>query len=500
MSFALVSDLSWKTRLRAALFATALTAFVALGVFGTLIFPPAAILFLGPLAVAIAVTAPALRAAPKRLVLPLVYVSVLMLPLWPVYLHVKPGPLPILTPPRLVLYVISALWVYDMTVSRLRRGQLTLAFKRSAPITAPVALLFLLGLLSLPLAQGKAIAFPEFFRQVTIWFVPFLAFATYVRRARELKTIAALLALAAGVSGAGAIAEYVSGKLLANLLSPFIGDGGEWLRVAQAEKIRDGVFRAQFTHTHPLSLGEFLAFGAPLAFSLAFAARNVARKFLWAVCLALIVGGALATASRGAVLAILLALSIAGGIFALRFLKTAAAWRFKPAFGLICALAVIASPAIGVGAYRVISGEPGESTARSSQGRIDQMEQAWPKILKRPSNGYGSGRAARVLGFYGTTLTIDNYYLTLALDLGLGGPIVLAAMFIGMGALSAKRARGAPRDLAGIYIGLAGGAGALFVMRMIVSQTSNLSILYVLLGGMAGAICAQGRLRARPDP
>jgi O-antigen ligase len=308
-----------------------------------------------------------------------------------------------------------------------------------------------------------------------------------VRRAREFRLLIVCMVGAAAASGAIALVEVASGRLLASVLSPFISDSGEWLQAAQAQKIRDGVFRAQAGHTHPLSLGEFLALAAPVAFGLAISARRPAARAQWFVALALIAGGAFATGSRGAFLAIAISMSLAAGIFALRFLRRAAAWRFRPAAGLALALTLLASPAIGVVAYQVIAGKTGASAARSSQDRVDQIEKAWPKIMARPVGGYGTGRAARVLGYWGSTLTIDNYYLTLALDYGLPGPLALAALLAGMGLLAMRRAAATRGDIAAIHIGLGAAAAALAVMRMIVSQTGNMSFLFVLLGALAGA-------------
>lgn len=479
--------------------AAALTLYVALAVFATLIFPPSVALFVAPLLVAIAVKAPALKAAPKRLALALVFSGLFLLPLWPAYINLKVGPLPILTPPRILLYAATALFLYDMAVSPLRRGQLAQALKRGRAIAFPVGLLWALSLISVPVATGKAMAAAEFLRQTAIWFLPFLAAATYVRRPREFRTAIYLLAAAAGVSGAIALAEAGTGRLLASLLSPFVSDDAEWLRVAQSAKIRDGVFRAQGPHTHPLSLGEFLAVLAPVVFGLAISARKSGARLAFAVCLLLIVGGALATNSRGAFLAIAVSMSAAGAIFAVRFLRRAAAWRFRPAAGLVMALALLASPAIVVGAAGVVTGQAGESAARSSQGRIEQIEQAIPKIMQRPVAGYGPGRAARVLGFWGLTLTIDNYYLSLALDLGLPGPLVFAAILMAMGGLALARAGRSPRELAAIHVGLAGSAAAMLLMRSITSQTANLGLLYLLLGMMAGAAAAARRRRRARD-
>jgi O-antigen ligase len=475
--------------------AAALTVYVALAVFAALVFPPSAALFAAPLLVAIALKAPRLRAARKPLVLTLLFAGLFLLPLWPTYLNLKFGPLPILTPPRLLLYAATALWLYDMTVSPLRRGQLAAALRRGRLIVVPVAVLWALSLVSVPFATGKAMAGAEFFRQTAIWLLPFLVAATYVRRPREFRAAIVLVAIAAGVAGAIAIAEFATGRLLASLLSPFVSGDAEWLRVAQASKIRDGVFRAQGPHTHPLSLGEFLAFAAPIVLALAVSARKSGSRLAWALCLILVVGGALATSSRGAFLALAASLAVAGVIFAVRFLRSAAAWRRRPAAGLVMALALLASPALVVGAQSVITGRGGESAARSSQGRIDQIEQAIPKIMKRPIAGYGPGRAARVLGYWGLTLTIDNYYLSLALDLGLPGPLAFAGILIGMMSLALGRSQGRRRDIAAIHVGLAGGAAALLLMRSITSQAGNLGLLYVLLGAMAGAAVRAARRR-----
>lgn len=473
-----------------------LTAGLALATLAALIFPPAAILALAILLAAAAAKAPRRRAVPKKFLMPLLYASAASLPLWPVYLHLKLGPAPILTPPRVLIYALTICWIYDMAVSPLRRGQFLTAMRRGALIAVPVTALWMLSLLSLPFAEGRLIAAQEFFRQTTIWLAPFLAVLTYVRRTRELRRVLALLAAAAGASGAVALIETASGHLLASALSPFVSDAGSWLEAAQTQKVRDGVFRAQGPHTHPLSLAEVLAAFAPIALGFAVAARRHATRLLWLFCLALIVGGVLATSSRGALVAIIFALGIASFILAGRVLQRESAFRWRPAAGLALMLMIVAAAPLGIAAHKMISGAAGESAARSTQSRIDQIEQAWPLIAERPLGGYGTGRAARVLGYWGATLTVDNYYLNLALDLGLPGPAALLAIFAGMALFAMRRARRAPPDIAPIFAGLASAALALAMCRMILSQTGNLAILYLLLGAMAGSAAAPRAQRA----
>ena len=465
------------------------TLYVALAAATAVILPPAAILFLLPPLGVLWAKAPEARAAPRDLAFTLILIASVLLAVWPVYIFVKLGPMPILTPPRLVLYAVSAMWLYDMAVSRYRRAQFSLAVRRNRAVVWSVFALFGLGLLSLPLAEGKALAVPEFFRQTMIWLLPFCAVLTYCRRARDFERLVKAFVLGAVIVAGIAIVEAASQQLMAIVLSPLIQGDAVWLQNVQEQKIRDGFFRAQASHTHPLSLGEHLAFVAP--FALAFAARagEPRPRWLWAGAFLLILLGAVATNSRGAALGMAIALGFMAAIFIIRFLGQARAARFRPLVGLGAALLLLSSPLVAVGTYAMISGKGGVSASNSTQSRLDQMEQAWPKIVKRPVLGYGAGRSSRILGFWGQTLTIDNYYLTLALDFGVPGPLAFLAMLAAFGVAGLKRAMTAAPSMTAIYLACAASAASIAISRTITSQTGNLAMIFILIAAFAGAHC-----------
>jgi O-antigen ligase len=126
------------------------------------------------------------------------------------------------------------------------------------------------------------------------------------------------------------------------------------------------------------------------------------------------------------------------------------------------------------------------------------MEQAWPKIMKRPVLGYGTGRASRILGFWGGTLTIDNYYLSLALEFGVPGPLAFLAMLVAFGIAGLKRAMTAPPAMTAIYLACAAAAAAIAIGRTITSLTGNLAMIFVLIAAFAGVQAANNaRRRAR---
>ena len=125
------------------------------------------------------------------------------------------------------------------------------------------------------------------------------------------------------------------------------------------------------------------------------------------------------------------------------------------------------------------------------------MEFAWPKMLQRPVLGWGTGRSVKILGWYGATLSIDNYYLNLGLELGFPGPIVFLAGFI---ALAATGLRWGLRDVrdpySGLYFAFAGLAICFAITRMILSITTNIELFMVLTAAFIGA--AQPQRRNRP--
>ena len=463
------------------------TVYLIVASLATVVFPVVLPVFLAPFLLLALFAFPQGKAAPKRLVMFLLYSSAILLPLWPVYIHAKISPLPIITPPRMILYALSAIWIWDMLASRLRRGQFLVAMKRGAPISYFVLAFFAVSFLSLPMAEGRSLAAQEFIRQAIIWLLPFCIAATYIRRERDLVRIVTVLTIAAVVNAAIAVFEKLTGTLLAQLLSPFITGNAEWLQITQSQKIRDGVFRAQGTHTHPLSVGEFIALTTPFAIVFAVRARHIIQKLSWTGATIILAAGAVATSSRGAALAIIVSLLVTICLIVHRAVVDGISVRSQPIVALMVLFLMALAPIGVIAGKKVISGGGGVSTTNSSQARVDQIEMAWPKILKRPVGGYGTGRATRILGYWGRSLTIDNYYLTLALDLGFPGPLIFLGLLLSIISVSYRRSRDGPKQFQLMYVGFIAAFVAFATTRTIVSMVGNLSYMYLLFGALAGA-------------
>ena len=369
------------------LFVLALVGFGAYGMaaaIATIFYPVSLFVFAGPLVLA-GVLAPLMmlgfsrqqgaRAVPMQLVTPMLVIAVALMPLWPAYLNMKLGPLPIITPPRLVFYALSAFWLYDMAVSHLRRGQFILAFKRNRLLMGFVFFFFVLNAISVPIAEGTRYAGQEFIRQTIIWLVPFCAFATYVRSIKTLTLLLAALTVSATIAALIAVIEGGTGVLLVSKLAPFIDASADWLRIATEAKSRDGALRAQATHTHPLSLGEFLGMFAPLALAFAVSSRG-ALRWLWVIALLVILGGIFSTNARAAILASVIGMGAVTLVLGHRIMGDLRLMRFRPLIGLAVLYTVAASPVVAIGAHHLITEKRGHQ--QHVHRRRASIRSKWP--------------------------------------------------------------------------------------------------------------------------
>lgn len=477
--------------------------YTGFAIFAGLIFPPIIVVFFVPFVlIAIAFT-PRGQSVPQTIIWPLLLAAAAMIPVWPTFVHVKIGPLPILTPPRVIFYILTIFWVMDMLASPLRRGQFRHGLKKSFWLSFFALAFFALNAISVPIAEGTKAAGESFFRMLIILFLPFCIFVTYVRRFWQLKAILSATAIGAAIAGVIAVAEFGTGTLLAAKLGPYFSSDATWLQITQELKSRDGKFRAQATHTHPISLSEYLSFCAPLAIAFMLHAKGM-KRFWWLVALGAILAGVVVTNSRGGIVSLSAGMGFISVILIWRIVDRLRGAIIMPLIGLMTVFTVLSAPVAYVAFDKLISGTEGTSAARSSQGRIDQITLAWPKILKRPVGGYGTGRSAAIVGYYGRALSLDNYYLSLTVELGFPGPIGFLLMLLIAIRLCLARAKDDRLDFLNnterwIMIGLAAALASFTVSRMIISQTGNLNFFFPIVAALIGVNAGARKSSRAPE-
>ena len=232
----------------------------------------------------------------------------------------------------------------------------------------------------------------------------------------------------------GGVEWYYSQVPWANHIPPFLKVEGELIErvLAGSARAATGVYRVQGKYTTPLSFAEFMALATPFILHIMMSARQLILRGAAAATLVMMFLIISATDSR---------LGIVG--FLLSFLFYLLVWggrRWQHDRGSLIGPAVtLAYPAVFVGFIvstffvrrlrSMVWGSGAEAT--SDDARMTQLDMGFKDILNQPW-GYGFGRAAETLGFMGNNdfLTIDNYFLSVALDLGVAGFVVYFGMFL----------------------------------------------------------------------
>ena len=133
----------------------------------------------------------------------------------------------------------------------------------------------------------------------------------------------------------------------------------------------------------------------------------------------------------------------------------------------------------------------GGQHAASNEARADQVQAGLPMVLTHPL-GHGPARGGDALGFRNAagTLTIDNYYLLIALDYGvIGFAMYYGLIVLGIGNAAKFAMTDLPRDREQTFlVPIAISLTSFFIIKSIFSQTENHPLAFMMLGMTAALI------------
>jgi hypothetical protein len=260
---------------------------------------------------------------------------------------------------------------------------------------------------------------------------------------------------------------------------------------------RDGKYRIVSTFSTSLGFGEYIALTLP------FVLHFVVNTHRWQIRLAAIASVALLlcmavlSTARLAVIGCFLTLLLYILVIGVRLWRRRKDSLFGPAIGLAYPVIFIVGVASTFLIGRVRSVVFGDGSQLSSTGdRLTQYKLGLPMVMQNPI-GHGAGMAAATLGFapYGF-LTIDTYYMAIALEYGVVGFFLYYSMFVVVIYEAGRRAL-FDADNDGDLAFLAPIAMALInfvVIKSVFSEPDNHPLVFMMLG-MAVALIA----RAQPN-
>jgi O-antigen ligase len=246
-----------------------------------------------------------------------------------------------------------------------------------------------------------------------------------------------------------------------------------------------GKYRVQSKFSTAIGLGEFFGIALPFMLHLVFTEKN---KFLKLVVAASILPALYITFETDSRLAFTCFLS---SILLYILYQSFRTWRdqkdniFAPAI-MIAYPAFLALVLVLAFFWRRLSGLIFGTGAQqfSTQSRHEQWMMGVPKILHQPW-GHGIGNSSDVLGYFApgsTEPTVDSFYLTVLLDIGIIGFAAFAALFVWAIARAGYVAL-ATRDRDTMFLAAASVAlFNFFLGKSVYSQLENHPLAFLVLG------------------
>lgn len=431
---------------------------------------------------------PELRTAPTKIMETLLFAFFIVLFLWPNYLAISLPGLPWITLIRLTSFPMVLALLIATSVSKDFRSEMKRALSATPYIWIPLVIFVGIQFLTIPMSKNIMGSLQKLTVAQVNWTAVFFASAYVFIRKGRIERWAALLWIMMLIVSAIALVEAREHRVLwAGNIPSFLKVGDERVQgfLSAAMRRATGQYRVKAMFTTPLGLAEFLALSMPFVLHFAFGPFRTVVRVAAALCVPIFLKAVLSTDSRlgmvGCFMSILL-YTLFWGILR---------WRGDKR-GLLGPTLVLAYPAMFcavVGATffvtrlrRMVWG--GGAEQKSNQGRLAQIEDAIPKILANPI-GHGAGQGAETLGRHGAggILTIDNYYLLIALEYGLLGFIAYYGLILGAISYAGRHALDpTPQREQTFLVPICVTLANFFVIKAVFSQQDNHPLIFMLLG------------------
>ncbi len=407
--------------------------------------------------------------------------------LWPDYLALALPGMPWMTAIRLTGFPMVLILLICISVSDDFSRQLKSVLSASRPIAWLMATLAVLMVFSVAVSTNMPFSFNRLVVMlvslVAAFYVASYVFAkpgTALRFVFFLWAVIILLAVltyfevrSSQVPWAGRIPSFLK-----------IEDENVQRILAGQMRATTKIYRAQTKFTTSLSFAEFLALTAPFILHIAMTATKVWLRPLAWLTLPLIFWMIVKTESRmgaaGFLMTFIVYLLVWGGLRWYRNRDSIFGPAITLAYPIIFAAFITAT--FFVGRLRAMVWGSAQHQF-SDQGRQVQWDMAIPRALERPW-GYGLGQGGGALGYTNQAgmLTIDSYYISVLLEIGIIGFVAYFAVFISTILLSvpaiARANTEEERLLAPIAISLVN----FIIIKSVLSQQEGHPIAFIFVG------------------
>jgi hypothetical protein len=474
---------------------------LAMGVYGALfaLFAQRSLLGLAiplfVLAILVVWTLPEAKTGPVRLLQWLFFAFFFGLILWPDYLALTLPGLPWITLRRIISVPLAIILLVCISVSKEMRKEIKTVFQAN-PLVMKLFLAFVvLQLLSIAISRNPSVSGDKFIVAQLYWTTAFFAGCYIFARQGTVARWSALFCLMLIPLSISAYWEWKNSQVpWAGRIPWFLVVEDEVVAriLAGGSRAATGIYRVQGTSTTSLGFAEYLAMTTPFLIHYVVGPFRPIIRAAALLALPLVYLMILATDSRLGVAGFLLSFVGYVGMWAAVQWRTNGKSLFGPAltlgFPLLFTMFLTATfqvPRL----HRMVWGG-GEHQA-STDARAEQYSQGF-RLLARNPFGNGIGMGAETLGFRNGAdiLTIDTYYLLVALEYGVLGFLIyyafliIAAMKAGLTLLRSPRVSKETLYLMPLTLSLA----IFIVSKSVFSVEANHPLIFMMLAAILALI------------
>lgn len=449
---------------------------------------------------------PAGAYAPTRALEPLYFAFFAALILWPNYLAIALPGLPWVTMLRLIVVPLILVFLVCLSASPAFRRKLGQVLNTDKVIWRLLAAYVALQTFSLAISIDPGSSLNRYIIAQMNWTaIFFVSVVVFTRQGFATHWSRLLLVMLAVLCAVGIWENQLKHVPWAGHIPSFfkIEDEAVLRILAGASRAATKIYRVQATATTPLGLAEVLGLAVPFAIHMVIDRNPIIVRVLGALFIPLAVYVILLTDSRLGVVAAL------GSVMVYLLIWGLIRWR-QERDGLIGPAVVLTYPAIFVAFVaatffigRLRNQVWGDgSQAASDDSRMEQWAMAIPKLMARPI-GYGFSKGGTALGFTNGAgvLTIDSYYISVLLELGIAGFVVYYGLMLRAAWTAASTVVGSRQDQEiRLLLPIAVAIINFVVVKSVLSQDANHPLIFMMLGAVVALTYRSRALALQHNP
>lgn len=474
--------------------------------FSFAVFPPILIIYsvipILLLAMVVIWALPDRGTAPTRLLRRLFFAYLLFLIMWPAYVSIQLPGMPWISFRRLIGFPTVLVLLVCISTSHKFRAQLRETMDALPVLWRMVALFVLVEFVTIFTSAAPFVSLNLFIDRLILEFGMFFVGLWVLSQPGMARRWArTVIGMAIALCFIGLLESHNQQILWAQHIPSFLTITDPSVQQTLTAVFRSGSYRVTTTFSVSLAFAEYLSIAVPFLLHWLMNRPGLQAKAALIALDLLVLTAIVLTQARLGIVGWLIAHGAYGCLWAFRRWRHSRLDLIGPAVAIVypvgLLLFLVAMFTVDAVKFRTIGGG---STGFSDMARTQQFQLFWPRLFHNPF-GYGLGRAGEVLGFRspGGQLTVDSYIITIGLNFGIAG----LALYFGMiGYAIWKMCQLALRSGEGeesLAMPLAAALSAFLVIRCVLAQEDNASLLYMMLA-MTSALMLRAQRAAQPAP